>query len=123
MATKDFNTATLTAKTLFANTTTTTTGTGDAVYTVPVNRCAKIATMNLCSIHSSNITVDVYVVPSGATPGNQHKVVSARTMMPGETLGLQSLVAGLMLGDSDIIKVKPSVSSVCNVFLSGVEGV
>lgn len=65
MATKDFNTATLTAKVLYAGRINTTTLVGDAVYTVPSNRCAKLQTLTLCNTDSNARTVDVYVVPSG----------------------------------------------------------
>lgn len=122
MATKDFNTATLKATSMYGNTPTTTTGTGDAIYTVPSSRCAKLSTLNLCNNHSSAITFDLYIVPSGATAGAQHKVVNARSMAAGETLSLSSMIQGLMMGDGDSIKVKPSVTSVLAVSLTGVEG-
>ncbi|HAM24195.1 MAG TPA: hypothetical protein DCM51_01350 [Actinobacteria bacterium] len=122
MATKDFNTATLTAKVLYANVLTTTTGTGDAIYTVSANRCAKVQTLTLTSTSGSAINVDVYVVPSGATAGNQHKIVNTYSLASGDSLSLKDYVAGLMLGEGDTIYCKAATGSVINAILTGVEG-
>jgi len=122
VATKDFNTATLTAKVLYANRVATTTGTGDAIYTVGANKCAKLQTLTLCSTSAGFVTMDVYVVPSGATAGDQHKIVHGYVMNAGDSLTLEGYVEGMMLGEGDVIKVKANVTNVVNVILTGVEG-
>lgn len=122
MATKDFNTATLTAKVLNAGRVATTTGTGDAIYTVGTGKCAKLQTLTLCSTHSAAVNVDVYVVPSGATAGDQHKIVNTYSLPIGDSISLEGYVEGMMLGDGDSIKVKASVTNVVNAILTGVEG-
>jgi hypothetical protein len=122
MATKDFNTATLTAKVLYAGRVVTTTGTGDAIYTVGANKCAKLQTLTLCSTGAGTYTLDVYVVPSGATAGDQHKIVHGYVMPVGDSLTLEGYVEGMMLGEGDVIKVKASVTNVVNAILTGVEG-
>jgi hypothetical protein len=202
VATKDFNTATLTAKLLYSGRINTITLAGDSIYAVPSSRCAKLQTLTLCNTNSSATTVDVYVVPSGfdytttasvtfkasstttrtltipfhtflagqtvlvaisdanyngtytitsvttgagATivytastsvtqsstastgtaaygPGNQHKIVDTFTIGANDSITLEGYVEGLMLGEGDGIRIKPSVTNVVNAILTGVEG-
>ena len=123
MATKDFNTATLTAKVFYADRATTSTGTGVLVYNVPADRCAKIQTLSIASTHTVAVTIDVYLVPAGATPGDEHKIVAEYSLGIKDTLSLNDYFAGMMLGEDDEIWVKASVINVTNVLLTGVEGV
>jgi hypothetical protein len=122
MATKDFNTAILTAKVFSAGRVATITGTGDAIYTVGASKCAKLQSLTLCSTHSAAVNVDVYVVPNGATAGDSHKIVHTYALGAGDSLTLEGYVEGMMLGEGDIIKVKASVTNVVNAILTGVEG-
>lgn len=120
MATKDFNTATLTAKYTFLEPTTTSNTT---VYTVPTNATYKVQSLALCNRSASPIVVQVHVVPSGATIGFQHRIIANLTLVAYETLSLQTIAGGMMLGEGDRISVASSVVSVLSVHLSGVEGV
>lgn len=122
MATVSFNAATLTSKVLYGNYVTTTTGTGDAIYTVGTGKCAKLQTLTLCSTSGSSINVDVYIVPNGATAGNQHKIVNTLSLASNDTISLNPYVAGLMLGEGDAVWVKAATGSVIAVNLTGVEG-
>lgn len=118
MATKDFNTATLTAK--FNNYELTT---ANAVtYAVPASRCAKIQTLSACNRHTSAVTVDIYVVPNGASILARHLIVSAISLAAGETVSFEAVFEGLMLGENDAIQAKASVASVVSIFISCAEG-
>lgn len=119
MATKDFNTATLTAKFTFLEPTTTNDTT---LFTVGTNKVFKIQTLTLCNRHTAAITVQVYVVPSGATLNARHKIVNGLILGVSETVSLESIVEGMMLGEGDFISVNASVANVLSVHLSGVEG-
>ena len=123
MATPAFNTATLTAKVFKSGAIATTSGTGEAAYSVPASRCAKIQTVSVTSTHGSSVTVDVYVVPNGATAGDEHKVVNGYVLATTDTVSLSQYFAGMMLGEQDVIKVKSSQANGINVVVTGVEGV
>lgn len=120
MATKDFNTATLTAKYTFLEPTTTADTT---LYTVPASSTYKVQSLSLCNRHSTTLRVQVYVIPSGATLNVRHCIVRNLDMAFWETVSLQTIVAGMMLGEGDKISVNASVANVLSVHLSGVEGV
>lgn len=122
MATVPFNTATLTAKLLFAGRVTTTSGTGNEIYLVPGSRCAKLQTFTLCNTSGVAVTVDVYIVPTADVPGDQHKIVHSFSLPAGDTQNLTSYVGGLMLGEDDAVWVRASTGSVVNAVLTGVEG-
>jgi hypothetical protein len=123
MATPAFNSSALTAKLFYANRIATISGTGDAILTVAANHCVKLSTLALCNTSGSDTTVDVYVVPTGATAGDQHKIVTGYSLTGGDTLNLTGYVAGMMLGDGDKVWVKASVANVVNAVLTGVDGV
>jgi hypothetical protein len=120
MATKDFNTATLTAKFTFLEPTTTNDTT---LFTVGANKTFKIQTLTLCNRHTSAITVQVYVTPSGSALNARHKIVNDLPLGLGESLSLEAICEGMMLGEGDFISVKSSVANVLSVHLTGVEGV
>ena len=120
MATKDFNSATLTSKLTFLELTTTSDTT---LYTVGTGKTFKVSTLTLCNRHTSAVTVQVHVVPSGATLAARHKIVTGLVVNAGETLSLNALVAAMMLGEGDFISINSSVANVLSVHLSGVEGV
>ena len=122
MATKDFNNALLTAKIFKSGRIAATAGTGDTVYTVGSNKCAKLQTLTLCSTHTSAVNIDVYIVPSGDTAGDQHKIVHTYSLPAGDSISLEGYVEGMMLGESDSIRIKASVTNVINAILTGVEG-
>lgn len=96
MATKDFNTATLTAKVLSAGRINTITNVGDAIYTVPSDRCAKLQTLTLCNTSAGIVNVDVYVVPAGfaytttASPTFKASSTTTRTL----TVPFHTFLAG-----------------------------
>ena len=119
MATVSFNAATLTAKLTFLELTATTDTT---LYTVGTGKTFKVQTLTLSNRHTSAVNVDVYVAPSGATLNARHKIVVSLPVAVSETVSLNAIVQGLMIGEGDFIAVKASVANVISIHLTGVEG-
>lgn len=121
MATKAFNSATLTAKVLASTRLSTTAAT--AVYTVPANRCAKLSTGTLCNTSTTAaVTVSLAVVQSGSTDDGTHTVLSSYSLAAGDTLPLAEFVGGHMLGEGDFVSVTAGTANVLCVVLTGAEG-
>jgi hypothetical protein len=119
MALKDFNTATLKAKLVFLELTTTADTT---LYTVPANSCFKAQTLSVSSRSGSPLTLDIYVTPVGSALNARHKVVVALTLQANDTRSFEEIFEGMMLNEGDFISVKASVANVVSCFLTGAEG-
>ena len=125
MATKDFNTATLTPKLVQYQVTSA--NTVSTVYQVPVGRCFKAESLIICSRHTASLIIHVYVTPSSGgvagTPADLNKIISSYSLAANETLSLRSIAKGLMLGELDTLSIYVTgTGSVVTVSLSGVEG-
>ncbi len=121
MATKAFNSATLTAKVLASQQLTSTSAT--AVYTVGASKCAKVATGTLCNTSTTAaVTVTLAIVQSGGTADGTHSVLSGYSLAAGDTLALKEFIGGHMLGEGDFISVTAGTANVLDVVITGAEG-
>lgn len=102
---------------LYSNQLTATTVT--TIYTVGSGKGAKIATATICNTDASAQTIDVHVVASGGSAGATNKVISAYSIAAGDTLSLNDILGGMMLGEGDFIAVKAGTANKLNVTLTG----
>jgi hypothetical protein len=120
MATPNLITATsLVEKLLYSNQLTTTNDT--TIYTVGAGKGVKIATGTVCNRHSAAVNVDIYVAPSGASLGAEHKIIATYSLAAGDTLSLNGILQGMMLGEGDFIAAKAATANVINITLTGAE--
>jgi len=96
------------------------TGVGSvAAYTVPVNARVMLKQVMVCSNHSADTTISIYVVPSGGTTppsGSTNRAIFA-TITPGQTETID-MSAVMMPGDT--LWISASIGNVLQVWISGV---
>ena len=119
MATKDFNTATLTPDVLYSGRIA---ATATNLYTVQAGQMARLYTLTLCSTNGSAVNIDVYVVPSDQSVADQYKIINSYSLAPGDSISLSQYVSGMMLGEGDSIQAIASTTNVTNAVLTGVVG-
>ena len=99
------------------------TSVGDIVL-APSNSCVKIQSFSLCNVHTSApVTIDIYVVKAGATPGVTNQIISQYLLPLSDSISLESIFEGMMLNDGDTIYIRSNVTAKLNAVITGVEGV
>lgn len=94
------------------------------LYTVPTS-AETVASLLKCSItntSASAVTADIYLVPSGQTASDVHKVLDARSIASGETLNVPS-IPNHVLESGDFIVAKASANSALSIVISANVGV
>lgn len=67
--------------------------------------------MTLCNYTASNVTANVYVVPSGSTPGNTNIIIANLPLTSYDTYQLYQAAEKLLLANGDSIQVSSSANS------------
>ena len=86
-----------------------TTATGNA-YTSSGNTA--ITSLTLCNWGASNVIVNLYVVPSGGSPGTTNQMYDALPLTTGDTYQIYQAAEKLLLGPNDMIQINASANSV-----------
>jgi myosin-crossreactive antigen len=92
----------------------------NAVYTVGAGKAAKLATLILCNVSASAVTVSVAVVKSGGSVDGTHRILSGYSLAGGATATLDD-IAGMWLGDGDLVSINASAATSIDVTLTGLE--
>lgn len=92
--------------------------TSSAVYEV-LTGYEVLTDINLINNAGYTVTVAIYIVPTGETLGNEHKLCFV-SLDPGDS-GLDALQKGLLLVEGDEIYIEADAASVVSVVLSGVK--
>jgi hypothetical protein len=66
----------------------------------------------LCNYSASNVTANVYVVPSGQTPGNTNALVKNLTIQGNDTYFLYIAAEKLLLGNGDSVQASSNANTV-----------
>ena len=66
----------------------------------------------LCNYSASNVTANVYVVPSGQTPGNTNTLVSNLTIQANDTYFLYIAAEKIILGNGDSLQASANANTV-----------
>jgi len=93
------------------------TASAQTVYTVPSLARAIVKTIDICNTNSSNVTVTVYLVPSGGSANN------ATTLIPGPIVvanGMFQWSGAQVLSEGDTIRAVASTTGV-TINVSGAE--
>ena len=69
-----------------------------------------------CNTHSSSITLSVYIVPSGQTPGAGNIIIDTITIANGDTYMMN--VEKVVLDNADTIQAVASTAAVCTSTIS-----
>lgn len=77
-----------------------------------------ITFLSLCNYSASNVTANVYVVPSGSAAGNLNAVLASIELTTLDTYQLYAGGEKLLLGNSDSIQVNASANSAVAVVTS-----
>lgn len=80
-----------------------------AVYTSTGN--TGVTFVSICNYTASNVTANVFVVPSGDTAGNLNLVLSAIGLTANDTYQLYAGSEKLVLGNGDTIQVNASANN------------
>jgi hypothetical protein len=89
------------------------------LYTVPSNTTTKVATMTLCNISGSPVTVTVHLLKVGDTADGTHSVVNGYSLTGGDTLSLRDYLGGAMLATGESIAVTVGTASAVDVVITG----
>lgn len=96
--------------------------TATTVYTVPANTTTKIATACLCNTTAAAVTIiAVAIIPSGAAIDGTHRVISGVLLAANDTLPLNDMLSGALLGPGDYIVVQVNTANAVNVVITGLE--
>jgi|LauGreDrversion4_2_1035121.scaffolds.fasta_scaffold599517_1 hypothetical protein len=87
------------------------------IYTTPSSTTTIIKQITICNTHSGTVSVTLSLVPTGATAGDEHKVLSAISLSAGETITLST---SYVLVTGDTIKGSASTDAVVNIMLNGI---
>jgi hypothetical protein len=91
-----------------------------AAYTVPANKAAKVATCTITNVSASVVVISVSVVASGGTADGTHRVISAYSLVAGDSL-LVADFDGMWLGAGDFISVNAAAATAIDVIVTGLE--
>lgn len=91
------------------------------LYTCPANTSAKIMNASLCNTTSSPVTVSLSLVKSGGTVGDgTHRIVSGFSLPANDTLALNDLLGGHVLGPGDKIAAVAGTATAVDAVISAV---
>ena len=83
---------------------------GNIVYASTGNTA--ITYLALCNYSASNVTANVYVVPSGQTPANSNMLISSLNIQANDTYFLYTAAEKLILGNGDSVQANVSANTV-----------
>jgi hypothetical protein len=86
------------------------TSAGNTVYTSTGNTA--ITFLSLCNYGASNVTANVFVVPSGGTAGNTNITIASLSLVTLDTYQLYVGGEKLLLGNGDTVQVSSSANTV-----------
>ncbi len=94
-----------------------------AIYTVPTASAIKVASISICNVTASAVTVSVSVVPSGGTIGDgTHKVLYNYSIAAGDTISHQDVLSALLgafLDAGAAITITAGTASAVDYVLTG----
>ena len=94
------------------------------IYTVPAGKSAIIKTLGFSNKSGTDQALEVRIVPSGATAGNQHIWISEgttgalRSTAAGATVRYESVIT---LSAGDFIQIANTTANAVGYFIMGVE--
>jgi hypothetical protein len=71
-----------------------------------------ITFLTICNYGASNVTANVYVVPSGNTVGNTNIILATLPLTPTDTYQLYQAAEKILLGPGDTIRANASANTV-----------
>ena len=71
-----------------------------------------ITFLTICNYGASNVTANVYVVPSGNTVGNTNIILATLPLTPTDTYQLYQAAEKILLGPGDTICANASANTV-----------
>jgi hypothetical protein len=74
--------------------------------------------LSLCNYSASNVTANVFVVPSGDTIGNVNKVISSILITTGDTYQFYAGNEKLILSNADSIRANASANNSISIVTS-----
>lgn len=83
---------------------------GNVVYASTGNTA--ITYLALCNYGGSNVTANVYVIPSGETPANSNMLISSLNIQANDTFFLYTAAEKLILGNGDSVQATVSANTV-----------
>jgi len=88
-------------------------------YTCPSNSAVRICTAVLTNTSNSSVTVSVSLVKSGGTASNSNRILSSYSLAAHDSLSLNDLLSGAMLGPADFISAIASASTSVSFVITG----
>jgi hypothetical protein len=88
------------------------------LYTCPSATTAIVKQITICNTHNAAVTVTLSLKPTGATIGNEHKLLSAVSVSPNETITLST---SYVLTAADTLNGSASTTNVVNIMINGIE--
>tara|TARA_R110000782_G_scaffold55229_1_gene116485 strand:- start:77 stop:415 length:339 start_codon:yes stop_codon:yes gene_type:complete len=89
-------------------------------YTTLDNTLMTVSAITLMNDTSGAVTATIHLVPFGATPTSLNKVLSARTIAPGESYNVGSVI-GQTMAAGGTIQALASVAASISIIASGYE--
>jgi hypothetical protein len=83
---------------------------GNVVYASTGNTA--ITYLALCNYGGSNISANVYVVPSGQTPANSNMLISSLNIQANDTYFLYIAAEKIILGNGDSVQATVTANTV-----------
>ncbi len=83
---------------------------GNVVYASTGNTA--ITYLALCNYGASNVTANVYVIPSGQTPANSNMLVSSLNIQANDTYFLYIAAEKIILSNGDSVQAIASANTV-----------
>ena len=83
---------------------------GNVVYASTGNTA--ITYLALCNYSASNVTANVFVIPSGQTPANSNMLISSLNIQANDTYFLYIAAEKLILGNGDSDQANVSANTV-----------
>lgn len=80
-------------------------------YTGPANSAVRIVTAGLTNTSGSAVTVSVSLVKSGGTAGNANRILASYSLASHDSLSLNDVLSGAMLGPGDFISAIASAAT------------
>lgn len=80
-----------------------------AVYSSTGNTA--ITFLSLCNYTAGNVTANVFVVPSGGSPGNSNVIIKNINITIGDTYQLYAGAEKLLLSNGDTVQVDANVNN------------
>jgi hypothetical protein len=83
---------------------------GNVVYASTGNTA--ITYLALCNYGASNVTANVYVIPSGQTPANSNMLISSLNIQANDTYFLYIAAEKIILGNGDSVQATVTANTV-----------